>query len=512
MEKPFFIFSESYSFISSYSFIIDLSWKCIDVNQFFTYKYQNNKSESGIQDHREYKAFGRQHWSLCLLCITIRGRLIWFEAKIIAMDASFSLIKYLCYPSLAILMTGCFENDILVQPEVIKDDDQLEVSLIESTEILLYNYFKDSLVTNGKTNFMVGSSNDSIRGNVNAISYLQFGPESAIRMNDEAQMDSVVLVLFYESFQYDTLPVFDLNIYELLENPEPDEYNAIYNFQTFEHRASPIVNKQVQALPHKDSLTVTLPYEFGHALFENSKSSSSIFNSNEDLEEEFKGLVIEALGNGPLLTFSETSYIGFYYRGSANIDQTNSQFKITVQSGTESFTNLTVDKSTGLLNGFASYTNIDAEQTSGAVMVDPLYESGIRIEFPEIQLLKEISESFFISSAVLHLPVKPGTYNNYFNTPAFSINVYTVDKSNQIIGSLGTVGMAAFDDQFQEQTYYEIPVKDFIDSQLSANYDNENALWITLPVSTTLTSRYLVLSSHSTQQKIKLDIVFLPLN
>ncbi|EPR71702.1 hypothetical protein ADICYQ_0173 [Cyclobacterium qasimii M12-11B] len=409
-------------------------------------------------------------------------------------------------------MTGCFENDILVQPEVIKDDEQLEVSLIESTEILLYSYFTDSLVTNGKTNFMVGAYSDSIRGDVNAVSYLQFGAESDIRMNDEAQMDSVVLVLFYESFQYDTLPVFDLNIYELLESPEPDDYYAIYNFQTFDYSPSPMVTKSVQALPHKDSLTITLPYEFGLELFENSKSSSSIFYSNEDLEEEFKGLVIESVGNGPLLTFSETSYIGFYYRASANIDQTNSQFKITVQSGTEHFTNLNVDKSTGLFNGFASYTNIDSEETYGAVMVDPLYESGIRIEFPEIQMLKEISENFFISSAVLHLPVKPGTYNNYFNTPAFSINVYTVDKNNVINGSLGTVGMSAFDDQFHEQTYYEIPVKDFIDSQLGANYDNENALWITLPASTSLTTRYLVFSSNSTQQKIKLDIVFLPLN
>lgn len=96
-------------------------------------------------------------------------------------------------------------------------------------------------------------------------------------MNDEAQMDSVVLVLFYESFHYDTIPVFDLNIYELLESPEPDDDGDIYNFQTFGYESTPLVSKAIQALPHKDSLTIKLPYQFGLELFEQSKSSSSIF-------------------------------------------------------------------------------------------------------------------------------------------------------------------------------------------------------------------------------------------
>ncbi|MDO6436213.1 DUF4270 family protein [Cyclobacterium sp. 1_MG-2023] len=428
------------------------------------------------------------------------------------MQSIFRSIKYFCMSALALLMTGCFENDILVQPEVIKDDDQLDVSLIESTDILLYSYFKDSLVTNDRSSFLLGSYEDTIRGKIDAVPYVQFGAESSIQMNDEAQMDSVVLVLFYESFHYDTIPVFDLNIYELLESPEPDDDGDIYNFQTFGYESTPLVSKAIQALPHKDSLTIKLPYQFGLELFEQSKSSSSIFFSNDDLEEYFKGFRIESVGTGPLLTFAETSYIGFYYKSSTDISQTNSFFKITVQSGTEQFTNLTIDKSYGIFQGFEAYTNISSEATSGTLMVDPLYDSGIRIEFPETQSLKEISESFFISSAILHLPVKPGTYNNYFNTPSFSISVYVVDKDNDIIGSLGTVGMTAFDDQFHENTYFEIPVKDFIDSQLSTNYDNGNALWITIPQSTSFTTNYLAFSSHSTTQKIKLDIVFLPLN
>ena len=428
------------------------------------------------------------------------------------MHSSSNLLKYFCLPALAFLLTGCFENDVLVQPEIMKDNEQMEVSLIESTEILLYSYFGDSLVTNGKTNYLLGEYNDSIRGKIKAVPYLQFGAETSIRMDDDAQMDSVVLVMYYENFHYDTLPAFEMNIYELLENPEPDDFGAIYNFQSFAHNLNPMVSKQVQALPYRDSLAVTLPYQFGLELFEKSKSSSSVFYSNEDLEEHFKGLVIESVGIGPLLSFTDSSYIGFYYKTAENLDRTNSQFKITVQSGTEHFTQLTVDRSLGHFQGFPSYTNIDSKETSGTVLVDPLFTSGIRIEFPEIQSLKEISGSYYISSAMLHLPVKPGTYNNYFNPPAYSINIYVVNNNNQIIGSLGTMNMSSFDGQFQDKTYYSIPVKSFIDSQLSANTDNGNALWVTLPVYTDLTTSYLAFSSHSTQQKIKLDIVFLPLN
>ncbi|GAB3660598.1 hypothetical protein GCM10028791_34610 [Echinicola sediminis] len=420
--------------------------------------------------------------------------------------------EHLYIVSLLLLLTGCFQNEHLTSSHNVVDGNELELQLFEYTEMDLYTYFNDSLATNQVSTFILGHHEDNFRGKIHAEPYLQFGISGSTEVDKEAQLDSTVLVLFYEKYHYDTLPGFDIRVYELEEALEADEEDKIYSYQTFKHGQSPLTTVPSRIVPHKDSLTITLPAEFAKQLFEQGKGNDGIFESTENLEEVFKGLVLATDDNSALMSFSTSSYIGFYYRIPSDLDKGNGLLKISVENGSEMFTHLDRDRNSQFFQSPEPYEKIPIANSAGAVMVDQLLGGSARIELPDIHELKEIAEEYYITSASLLLPLKPNTYDQYFNPPLTSVNLWIVDKKNHFLQSLGSFSLTSWDEQFQEKTYYEIPVKEFLDYKLSQGINNQDALWISTPASTDLQTSGLILSDISAEQKIKIDITFLPLN
>jgi len=410
------------------------------------------------------------------------------------------------------MLTGCFENDSLTESQVVVDGDGLELQLMEYTDLDLFTYFNDSLVTNTLDLFTLGHHKDNFRGKIHAEPYLQFGVTTSTAVDDAAKLDSTVLVLFYEDYHYDSLPGFDLSVYELEEELVTDDDKHIYSYQTFKHAEDPMTTVALRLVPHRDSLTVTLPLEFGEKLFDLGKENDGIFESTENLKKIFKGLVLNANDNSALMSFSTSSYIGFYYRIPSDLDEGNGMLKITVENGSGMFTHLDIDRNSQFYQSPEPYKNIPIESSGGAVMVDQIMGGAVRIEVPNIHELLEISSNYYITSASLRLPLKPNTYDRYFNLPLTSINVWIVDKKNLFLQNLGTVSLTSWDEQFQEKSYYEIPIKDFLDYKLSKGINNNDALWISAPSSSGLETSGLILSGVSGEQKIKIDITFLPLN
>ncbi|UCS95482.1 DUF4270 domain-containing protein [Echinicola marina] len=409
-------------------------------------------------------------------------------------------------------LTACFENEKLTKPQVVTDGEDLALQIIEYTDIDLFTYFNDSLATNNLSSFTLGHHEDNYRGSIHAMPYLQFGITNQTAVNEDAQLDSVVLVLFYEKYHYDTLPGFDIEVHELLENLETDDDGNIYSYQNFEFDQSPLITQPSRIVPSKDSLTVTLPYDFGHRLFEMGKGNNSIFESNDELEEIFKGLVLSTNENSALMGFNNSSYIGFHYRVPSDLDEGKGLLKLSVANGSGKFTHFDIDRTSQYFTSPQAYENIPIATSNGVIMTDQIMGAAIRLELPEILELKEKAEAFIIASANLILPLQPNTYDRYFNIPVTTVNLGIVNKKNLLIQSLGTTTLSSWDEQFQEKTFYEIPIKSFIDYKLSKGQHNEDALWINVPNSTDLETSGLILSESTNEQKIKIDITFIPLN
>ncbi|GGZ27876.1 hypothetical protein GCM10007049_20920 [Echinicola pacifica] len=422
-------------------------------------------------------------------------------------------LKSLIWALIPLVTWGCFENESLTESQIVVDGDELELRLIEYTDVSGFTYFDDSLASNASGSFLLGKHYEPYRGTVQAIPYMEMGLNGVKSIDEEAVLDSTVLVLFYNNYHYDTLQGFDIEVYELLEEMEADDDGYIYSFQEYEHSSSPLHSSTVRVIPHRDSLTITMPVDFGQRLFEKGKEKEGLFESNENLWDTFLGLVLKVNEQSPLVSFTSQSYLGFYYRIPSDLDQGADQVKLMVSGGENHFTHLNIDRNSDYFIDPRPYTNIPMESSGEMMMADQLMGAFMRIEVPNIHELLEISGDYYITSASLRLPIKPNTYDQYLNIPVTSVNVWVGDKKNNYIQSLGTISLNSWDEQFQEKTYYVIPIKSFLDYKLSQGINNQDALIITVPTSgTTLGLQSLHIAENSSEQKIKIDITFLPLN
>jgi hypothetical protein len=417
-----------------------------------------------------------------------------------------NLLSVFCGLLLASL-TGCFENDILEQPQILRDKTEASISVIEISDLNLFTYFTDSVITSRKSNFLLGNHTDPLRGEMSASPYLQFGINMAVQLQDDAQLDSVSLVLFYDYFHYDTLPEFGIQIYELTESPEPHDNGYLYGFDAFPHNQEFLVHKKIQAQPFRDSLTINIPQAWGEYMFELIRTDPISFYSTTALTEQFPGFVIKPEGEGPILSFTNDSYLAFHYKIPEHLDRTNSNFKFYMTEGLNTFTHLSSSQKSTIFENAISYENLSNEMTDGIVALDPLLKSGVRIEFPNILTIKELSEFYYISDASLHLPLAKGSYDNRFNYPAASLNVYVVDKNNRPVSGLGNFPITSFDGQFQENSFYKFSVKSFIGQLLELNADLGYALFITTEDTDQLNSNYIMFKTNSSSQKINLRII-----
>lgn len=407
---------------------------------------------------------------------------------------------------------GCFENEIFEQPQILRDKNESSIRVVDFSDLNLFTYFNDSIVTNGRSNFLLGNYTDPLRGEIHASPYIQFGVNMAVQLQDDAQLDSVSLVLFYDYFHYDTLPAFNIKVYELAENPEPHDDGYIYGFDSFSHDETFLVDKTIQALPFRDSLTITIPYEWGERMFELIRLDPISFYSTSTLTDLFRGFVIKPEGQGPILSFTTDSYLAFHYKVPEHLDRANGNFKFYMSEGQNTFTHLVSSRKSTIFESAIPGESFPYELTDGIVAIDPLLRSGVRIEFPDILILKELSEFYYISDAVLHLPLAKGSYDNRFNFPAAAMNVYVVDKNNRPVTGLGNFPITSFDGQFQENSFYQLSVKSFVDQLLALNAEMGYALFLTTEENERLNSNYIMLKTNSSNQKINLSITYIPLN
>lgn len=421
-------------------------------------------------------------------------------------------MKRITFMFLFVGLTACFENEQLSTIDGLDAESGLGIQLIEYNEMLPFTFFMDSILSNTKETLLLGKYYDPNRGLVSAFPYLQFGYESAFIFDRNASLDSIHLVLLYESTHYDTLQPFEIAIYEVTERIQPrDSGYYIYSYENFQTSEQPLLTQPVQVYPHKDSLIIRLPVELGQRLIDAGSDSQSIFQSMDDLLNSFGGLYINTNDFSPIISFSKDSYINIFYKNPGDLDRTNERYKLSIQHGYYSFTQLTIDRSQTPFEGQPVYTPIAMADSRQSVVLDQLSGAVVRIEFPDIQIINEMADTYFISSAILRIPVKTGTYDTRFNQLNSQVNVYVVDRHNVKLEGITQAGLTSYDNQFLLNTYFDVDITDFVNEILQSG-QNDRAILLEIPESNNWVSNYLVLGNNSIQNNFKLNITYLPLN
>ncbi len=412
-------------------------------------------------------------------------------------------------------LTSCFENSYLEEiPEVDLSDD-FAIKRIVYEDLELGTIFMDSLVTSGKTSMLLGSFSDPIRGKIDATPYFEFAPDSYAAIDEDKELDSLVLVVKYSGTRYDTLQNFRLNVLEIAEAFEyPNEDDVFYHFESLGTKSNPITSVDLQVYPAWDSLRITLPMAFGRELFEKFKGSQSILTNVDDFRDAFHGIKLEVEGSSPLIEVSTDTYLLFYYQELNETNRNSEQLTISVASDSytyKTFTHIEVDKSATAFANRQSKTWIPATETGDLALADELGLSAIGIKTGDLTSYGELPSGYYVAEAKLKLPVKRLTYDAVLNPVSQSLDIYTQKRIGIFESYLSQANITSLDNEFQENTFYQIDVTNFVDGKIRGS-NAETYLWMELMSGEAFNTGYLALGPNSSTQKPRLEIILIPLN
>lgn len=407
-------------------------------------------------------------------------------------------------------LTSCFENSFLEEIPEVNLKDNFSLRRIVHTDISMGTSFNDSLVTSGRSSLLLGNYSDENRGNIKAIPYFEFSLTSTtVRFDEEEELDSLVFILRIQGTHYDTMPAFNLKIWEIIEPFEyRNEDNVFYQFENFSTGREPITIKKIQVYPSQDSIRISLPWDFGNDLFQKAKGTASILATDDDFKDELKGFKLEVEGISPLIQVSKDSNLIFYYQDRNETNRISEEYSIKIGTISKAFTFLKTDHSNTVFKNATPNVLIPSTKTNGLTLIDELGMGGTKLNINGLTEYAEQATGYYIADANLFLPVKRNTYSSNFNPPATDLDVYLRTEKDRFQSYVSQSSLSSLDYLYQEATYFRIPVTEFIDSQIRGESPN-TGLWLEIMPDSILTSSYLILGENSTLHKTRLEITLI---
>ncbi|WP_372755217.1 DUF4270 family protein [Mariniflexile sp.] len=348
-----------------------------------------------------------------------------------------------------------------------------KVYFIDTLTIKSSTFKFDSITVSGTSKLLVGAYTDPIFGLTKSKSYVQLS-NSIYTLDSKYTYDSIALILNYDSYFYnDTIPVQTINIYEVLDDIEPDDdATSYYNTTKITSTTTPIGTKRFLAKPTKDdSLHVTLSNTYGKTLFENIRDNK--INNSDEFLKTYKGILIEPdNSNTAMLGFLKTSFIRVYYTDKSEVVTDSDYIDISFDE-TNSFHNISSEIEPTI---FSSLTNqetfLPSTSTDNNVFMQAGTGMATRIDIPNLESLYDIPGTGIIIDANLKFKLKQNSATDNLYTDD-NLNVYIIDHESNIVSALvdsqGSTVYATIESENSEFniTTYTIPVKYFLNLKLT---------------------------------------------
>ena len=398
----------------------------------------------------------------------------------------------------------------------------IKVIQIDTFALNMSTFRYDSITSFGNDRLMVGRYTDPFFGKVKATGFIHYLP-SEYYIDETAVLDSVVLNLPYDGFYYnDTLKQKTIKIQELTKELKYENDQSYY-YNTSDIATSNAVIGQKTFYPRisKDSLTVTLNYNFGQNLF--SKIQTNIINDADQYTDYFKGLRISAddTEDASIIGFTaSTSYIRMYYHMPGTEATESEHIDLVYNSDastTKFFSKIESDRNGTLLQNLNGQ---ETEGTSSSLNNLSFIQSGIgittKLTFPSI---REISTVNFgngngdIFKAQVKMKLNKANFSKNLY-PSDSLYMYVVDQNNDLVIRLdddaGNAVMAYVDRQDEEfnDVYLIAPVEAYLKRAIeSADYAKYGLIFIPTYYNST-TERFVINGENNSNYKSRLELTY----
>ena len=406
-----------------------------------------------------------------------------------------------------LLLASCQQDENIRIGEDFLQDDSYAI-LIDTVSIRTSTIMSDSTKSSGGGVMLVGRMQDREFGQINVSSYFQIGPPDMTGYNglhESATFDSMVMELTFNGYFYgDTLWDQNIEVYALDEELSAADDGKLYNTMAFAVQPECLGHLSYRPRPASGSiLSVRLSDELGLEIFQLIKEDEEVLNDEEAFLERYKGFMIKPGEGG-----AGSCVVGFDIEEEAEATEETSREKrplLRLYYHDNRPASEATDIVFELVNKELQYnrTRIDRTGTridtilagdkrlSSRYTDDLIFIQGGQaimscIEFPYIDNLRFLGNNGMLIYSSLRIHPLKGSYDDPYRLPGYLL-VWICNKKNELLEPLygysgDTVRSTLYiDEEFDENTYYEIPISPFLQSELNNDIITDYSLILTLP-------------------------------
>ena len=431
------------------------------------------------------------------------------------------LISLTFFSLILSLTIGCQKTAIQYGQQYI-DNGITNIILVDSISPVVSTIYKDSVPTSQSGALQVGSYTDAFFGKTTANSYLQLTIPTLTDLRDNAQYDSLVLLMKCNGAYYGdtTLPV-SISVNQLTQEIKfTENQTSFYNINSWPANSSPLGTRTLQLRPLTgDSANIRLSDAKGLELYNMIKTKDPILKDNILFTDYLKGLKISSTSNNNIFGFKDSVVMRLYYH-QTDITRDSKYFDFAFFNKPLQFNHITADRSGTPLAALNTQNNeISSTSTGNVGYLQPATGLYLKISFPTIRKLLERSD--FVKIIRADLVVKPviNSYNGYFPLPPV-LNGAETDGANEPGLSLTSVangaasletGNLAIDDIYGTNTNYTYDVTGYLQQEINNAAINKDGILL-LPPSTTRFStlnRLVIGDFQNVKSKIQLNVYYI---
>lgn len=392
----------------------------------------------------------------------------------------------------------------------------------------------DSVVTLSSPRLLVGYHNDLELGKIRAAAYFRAEPRS---LNNDGESLSYTLskesteylgtslVLWYDGYSYyDTADYQTLFVHQLFEEIETEDDGSLYNTSSTKYWASPLGKLVFKPKPISGE-SIEIPwvnsedddaFDPGRAIYEEAISDDNDLAVVATFVDDFlKGIVLlpDTTVSGSILGFDTNAEIRVHYLDKSVVPSEEKYLTFFV-SGLR-YNEIKADRRSNPLGVLTdSRQFLSSNLTSQLSYIQGGAGLYMRVEIPYLRSILVDNPDLILTQALLTFYPKHNSHRINTGFPE-RLKVYAVNQRNEVTADfLSTNAVEGFvfitlDTDLNRDTYYQVNVLPFIQSQLALEENNDNALLFSLDEeSRSLTVGRLILGNQNSESEMKLRLSF----
>ena len=399
------------------------------------------------------------------------------------------------------------------------------IILVDSISPVVSTIYKDSVITSQGGSLLVGNYADPYFGKITANSYFQLAPPALTDLLNNAQYDSLALLVKANGVYYGdtTLPV-TLNVNQLSQEIKLAEgQNYFSNASAWPVNPTPLGTRTLIIRPLAgDSANIRLSDAKGQELYNMIKNKDAILKDNILFTDYLKGLQLAATSNNNVVGFKDSVIMRLYYH-QTDITRDNKYFDFTFYNKPLQFNHITADRSGTPLAALNTQNNELLSTASGNVgYLQSATGIYLKIAFPTIRKLLERTDFIKIIRADMVIKPLQNSYNGSYPLPPTLYGAQT-DGANEPGTSISSVqagtaitetGSLSIDGIYGTGTNYTYNVTTYLQQEIAQAAVNKDGLLLIPPTDTRFSAlnRLVIGDALNVKNKIQLNVYYISVN